>query len=494
MFNNIIIKDVVDTTGYLSENSLSNSLLTQPDQLTPVITQLSGCYNNKFPLLMLTEGQVDGTQSKGLNTIEYTYPVQGKKKESEMVFSSNYAITDVVGTNFSTFQLVFKTKFFPKGTTVMNQFGQIARITMEPTPVAGASGYLYTLQLFTHDITEQVHPVTLMPGAVWGLFEVAAVSQSLSTGNYTNTQFPGRRKNQISILRKSYQFAGNVANKKVTEFNLTDSSGKASMYWMAYDEYQKEMDWRADKELFLWTSKYNRDANGNITMIDSETGQPIPTGAGMIQQIRNKRKYTKLTSKIIDDMTGSLYNNMCDTGKMEVTLYCGKGFMREFDDAIKGSQLFSLVAQGSTDQFIQKTMGGLMFGGYFVHYTTQDGHSIRVKELPFLNESSYATTKGVNPETGLPWSSYEAYFVDHSTYNGQRNVQMVHEEGRMHLRGIYQGMSKHAATDFVNYKGNGDYMRLATDKDASSIHFLSTCGVQLFRDTTSFALLPETGE
>jgi len=44
--------------------------------------------------------------------------------------------------------------------------------------------------------------------------------------------------------------------------------------------------------------------------------------------------------------------------------------------------------------------------------------------------------------------------------------------------------------DFMSYKGNNEdsLLNLATEKDESSLHMLCTCGVQMRRDTHSFAL------
>jgi hypothetical protein len=43
----------------------------------------------------------------------------------------------------------------------------------------------------------------------------ANVSEAYSVGNESNRRTQGKLKNQIGIIRKSYEFAGNVGNRTV---------------------------------------------------------------------------------------------------------------------------------------------------------------------------------------------------------------------------------------------------------------------------------------
>ena len=76
------------------------------------------------------------------------------------------------------------------------------------------------------------------------------------------------------------------------------------------------------------------------------------------------------------------------------------------------------------------------------------------------------------------------YFVDMSTYDGKRNLVMLHEKDRSMKTGILRGMT---ATP-MNFGGNDVNINLATEQDQSSIHFMCTKGILLRRNTHSFKL------
>jgi hypothetical protein len=80
------------------------------------------------------------------------------------------------------------------------------------------------------------------------------------------------------------------------------------------------------------------------------------------------------------------------------------------------------------------------------------------------------------------------YFVDMSTYDGERNVQMVTQKGRSMVRGVEQGMALLKGSNYGDYNGNSDNLRLATDQDKTAVHFLKTLGVVIRRNTHCFKL------
>ena len=481
----VIHPEGFDGSGISNENTLVRARLDRPDEITKIVTMLMGIWGlgDQFPLLQLTEGLRGG--SKEISGLEYEYPIIGKRKTTSRVFSTQYGSTDLPGLNNTTFFIIFEDRWFPPQQTISAvQFGVTARVMDEPVPAIGG-GYRYACQLVNPNNDVSCPLTALQPGAIWGALGGATVGNSLSVGNWSGVQTPGKRKNQISILRKSYRMAGNIASRMV-EFKMAGAKGASSM-WIDFEEFQHMMAWKASKEEHLWLSEYNRDQFGTIRMVDSTTQVPIPYGGGLKQQIPNSTTYATLTEKLIRSIVSDTMNGTPDTQKMDIMLFCGNGFKEEFDIAMKGSAIFAQVAQGSTGQFLRSAGDNLQLGGYFTSYKSIDGHVITLKTLPFLNHGGYADASGVHPVTGRPRSSYEAYFVDASVYDGQNNLQMVHQKGRMEIRGLQQGMTVLPESEFFSYKGN-DALRLSTERDESSVHFLCTAGIQMLRDTNSFKL------
>ena len=480
----IVVHEKFDGNGFTTNNSLAAMRLTKADTLNPVITHLMGNESKKFPLTFLSEGQKGGNKTIGIEDVEYNWPVMGRIKMSDAVISHEYASNAEIGKYGAIFEVTFKSNWLKQQHLIISPNGVQARIVDKPTKVG--QGYKYRLQLIYRD-PDTVCPVSeLVVNTRWSMTGGAPVSEAYSSGNESNKQAPGKLKNQISILRKSYEIGGNVSNRTVEfQFNI---KGKTTNYWMPWEEYQHEMQFKEACEEHLWWSTYNRDDQGRITTIDQETGFAIPIGAGVDDQIPNKDTYGFLTTTKIKNTVGDVLYGATDTGNMNVVLYTGIGGSREFDEAIKrdasGGGGWSVLMGGDVaSKFVTGTPGSsnLAFGAYFTTYRHVDGHTITLKSLPLLDYGSRAENAPKHPISNYPMTSYEMYFVDMSTYDGERNVQMVSQKGRSLVRGVEQGMALLKGNSYGDYKGNA--LNLATDQDKTSVHYMKTLGVSIRRNT-----------
>lgn len=482
----ILIHESFDNKGFTNNNSLAAMRLTKSESLNPVITHLMGQENRKFPLTFLTEGQRGGLKQNSIEDVEYHWNVMGRLKKSDSVVSHSYSTGDTPGLAGTPFKVVFKSQFLKQQHLIHSPYGTRARIQGKPVPVAG--GFEYTLCIIWTVATESCPIDEIAAGTRWAMVGGAPVAESYSSGNESNKQAPGKVKNQISILRKSYEVGGNISNRTV-EFQMKTGNGTTNA-WMPFEEYQHEINFKEACEEHLWWSRYNRDAQGNITTIDPVTGFPIPMGAGIDDQIPNQDTYGILTVQKLENTVSDVMYGGTDTGNMEVILFTGIGGAAEFDRAIKretnGTGGWTL--QGSAaDKFITGSGRNLSYGAYFNKYVHVDGHTITVKLLNLLDFGGRADNSPKHPIYGKPLSSYEMYFVDMSSYDGERNVQMVTQKGRSMIRGIEQGMTLLKGNSYGDYKGNA--LDLATDQDKTSVHFLKTLGVSIRRNTHCFKLL-----
>jgi hypothetical protein len=473
----IIYRDKFDGNGYTNENSLANALLTKPDKLNPVITHLAGEESKKFPLTFLTEGQKGGSRTVELNDIQYEWDVIGRKKKGDKIVSITYGAGDKPGVNFTPFYATFDSNWLKDQHLVMSPNGVQARVMGRPTQVG--VHWLYKFQLTTTDPAAFVPLSELTTGLVWVMVGGAPVSQSFSMGNESNTMMPGKMRNQISILRKSYRWGGNVKNKFVeVQFNV---NGSVTKNWMAFEEWNHMLDWKQDCEEHYWYSQYNRLADGSIPLKDDVTGLPIPMGAGVDAQIPNRDSYSFLTYKKIKETVGDVLYGATDTGEMNVVLYTGISGMEEFSDAMadKASGYTQIIG----DKFVKGEGRNLSLTGFFTAFEHVDGHRVTVRHLPLLDFGSRAENAPKHPISGRPLTSYDMYFLDQSTYDGQPNVLMVTERGRSMLRKVVKGM---APMGLDETQGNNEY--IATEKDEASVHFLSAKGICIRRNTHCFKL------
>lgn len=481
----VVYHDKFDGTGFTNENSLANALLTKPDKLNPVITHLAGLESKKFPLTFMTEGQKGGYKTIELNNIQYEWDVIGRKKKGDKIVSTTYTTGDKPGVNFSYFFMTMETNWLKDQYMVMSPNGIQAQVKGRPTQVG--VHWLYRFQLNTTDPAAYVALSEMIAGLVWVMVGGAPVSQSFSMGNESNVMTPGKMKNQISILRKSFRWGGNLKNKTVeVQFNI---DGAKTNYWMPFEEWNHMLDWKQDCEEHYWYSQYNRLADGSIALKDDVSGLPIPTGAGIDAQIPNRDTYSILTYKKVKETVGDVMYGATDTGAMKVTLYTGIGGLEEFSDAMqdKASGFTQIIG----DKFVKGEGRNLMLTGFFTAFEHVDGHIVNVVHLPLLDFGSRAENAPKHPISGKPLTSYDMYFVDQSVYDGEPNVQMLSEKGRSQVRGIIKGMAPMGMrADGMDFNGNNfdasQYM--ATEKDECSVHFLSSKGVCIRRNNHCFKL------
>ena len=86
---------------------------------------------------------------------------------------------------------------------------------------------------------------------------------------------------------------------------------------------------------------------------------------------------------------------------------------------------------------------------------------------------------------GLPYESYNGFMLDFSrTNDGERNIELVAEEGREIKTGIYRGMTN--LPSVWEAMGNDKFM--GTRKDEASYEVMVSQGVAMRNFTTSFWL------
>lgn len=480
----VVHHETFDDSGYTNNLSLTQARMTNPDQLNPVITHLMGQESKKFPLLFLTEGQKKGVKYVEIKDVEYEWPVFGQLKVSDQVAGHDYAPTDKPGYGGLPVYVIFKTAWLKFQHNIYSPNGTVCRISQRPERVS--TGYKYKLDIIRNSNTAYVNLSELKTGTTWAMAAGANVSESYSVGNESNKQMPGKLKNQLGILRKSYEIAGNVANQVTTfHFNI---NGKQENYWLPFEEWQHEMQFKQACEESLWESKYNRDVNGNVMTVDEDTQLPIPYGAGVKEQIPNRDTYGTLTLKKFKAIVGDVLYGATDSQEMNVMVFTGLGGKEEISNAMMNDASGWSLYQSALKDTITGSPMDLTYGNAFTKYRHIDGHIVTVAYLPYLDFGGIAKSAPLHPVSLRPLTSYEMHFVDMSVYDGENNLQIVTQKGRSLIRGIEQGMTLLKGTNYGGYTGNAMDINLATSQDKTSIHYLKTLGIAIRRNTHCFSL------
>lgn len=471
--------------GYSNEESIAYLQLTKPVEINAFLTYNYGMDDDRFPLSFMTEGQ-GSSGVVDIATVQWTWNTMGRMKFTDFITYFNTANTKP-GLGGAEFEIHTSTHWF------IEQYGLIGpdgktQLRIQKDLGESPYGYAYLVKLTNPNPNAFVDPEMLAKGKYWSM-SAPTVSESYSKGNRSNSMGPGKMTSQLEFHRYSKEIAGNLANV-VTQYQFKNGSGGTSNLWINEEMRQFNLTMRVMNEERLWVAEYNRNLNGEIGLKDRDNGKPIPHTSGMLEICRESNYDTYgefLTLGKLKRIVDDVLDRDTDTGSMEVVLMAGKGFMEDFDDAIKRDSKDNGFLTPLGEKEIQGSGYGLEYGAYFRAYKTVDGHRITVKHCSFFDKGTIAEAAKQNgyihPRTGLPITSHQAAFIDFSMYEGQRNVRMVRQKGQVYKAKVIEGM-----TDIPPCWGLPNTNHAATDIDNARYEVKSSLGLQVNNSTKMFLL------
>ena len=486
-----------DSSIYNDENTLLNFKLMNAPSLNQAFTYLWGRDSDKFPLLTMTEGQMSNISKRAISgaDTQYKWKIMGREKLTSSVRRLITAAdtNGLVGANGAAIVLEMDDNWFPYQYGALAPNGKdLVRIQSEGK-ATGRGTFLYT---WVSQTGRGIAATNFVAGTYWAL-AAPVIPASKSDGTRDNKSSFNEATNQFGFHRFSQNIAGNISNKVLdVQFDVVDENGKITTTnkWIPYQMKKWEIQRKQLLEEDLWRSQYNRDANGVIILKDPSNDEPIPRGAGVLEQIDaagNSFSYPNFTRNLLDLIHDHVNSNRIGDSIGEKVLYCGKGFSREFSKALERDAKFNNYFQTLGDKVIADgTDGYLSYGRYFNQYKLQDGTIFTIKQVNMFDEGSLAEMQKKNGDLidGLPRDSYTAVCLDHSKISDNdlgdtRNIQLVYEEGREFQMGIYKGMSPLPA-EWGASAGN----IISDTKDIASYEVICSQGINMLNPTTSFSM------
>lgn len=471
--------------GYSNEESIAYLQLQKPVEINAFLTYNYGMDDDRFPLSFMTEGQgTSGTVD--IATVQWTWSTMGRMKFTDFVTYFNTANTKP-GLGGAEFEVHFSTHWF------IEQYGLIApdgktQVRIQKDLGESAYGYGYILKLTSPNPNAFVDPEMLAKGKYWSM-SAPTVSESYSKGNRSNSMGPGKMTSQLEFQRYSMEIAGNLANV-ITEYEFKTKSGGTSKLWINEEMRQFNLNMRVMNEERLWMAEYNRNTNGEVLLKDRDNGKPIPHTSGMLEICRESNYDTYgeyLTINKIKRTVGDVIDRDTDTGTMNIVLMGGKGFLEDFDEAMKMDAKENGFLTPLGDKEIQGAGDNLEYGAYFRKYKTVDGHTITAKHCSFFDKGTIAEAAKQNgmihPRSGLPITSHQACFIDFSSYEGHHNVRMVRQKGQIYKAKVIEGM-----TDIPACWGLPNTNHAATEIDMARYEVKSSLGLQVDNSNKMFLL------
>lgn len=474
-----------DDRGYSNEESIANLQLQKPVEINAFLTYNYGKDDDRFPLTFLTEGR-GSAGVVDVDTVQWTWKTMGRLKFDDFVTYFNMANLKP-GVGGSDFEVHFSTHWFIEQYTLTAPDGH-TQVRIQRDLGESAHGYGYILRLMSPNPDAFVDPEMLAVGKYWSM-GAPLVSESYSKGNRSNTMGPGQMTSQLEFHRYSKEIAGNLANV-VTEYEFEDGDGGKNKLWINEEMRQFNVTMRIANEERLWMAEYNRNTNGEVALKDMDNGKPIPTTAGMLEICRESNYDTYgeyLTLNKIKRTVGDVLDRDTDDGTMNIVLMGGKGFIEDFDEAMRMDATENGFVTPLGDKMIDGSDAGLTYGKYFRRYKTVDGHTITVKHCSFFDKSTIAETAKKNsmihPRSGLPITSHQACFIDFSSYNGHQNVRKVRMKGQIYKAKVLKGL-----TDVPASWGVPETNFISTEIDMSRFEVKDSLGLQVDYATKMFLL------
>lgn len=471
--------------GYSNEESIAYLQLQKPVEINAFLTYNYGMDDDRFPLTFMTEGQ-GSSGTADVDTVQWTWNTMGRMKFTDFVTYFNEANTKP-GYGGAEFEVHFSTHWF------IEQFGLIApdgktQVRIQKDMGESPYGYAYILKLVSPNPNAYIDPELLAKGKYWSM-SAPTVSESYSKGNRSNSMGPGKMTSQLEFQRYSKEIAGNLANV-ITEYEFKTKGGGTSKLWINEEMRQFNLTMRVMNEERLWMAEYNRNTNGEVLLKDRDNGKPIPHTSGMLEICRESNYDTYgeyLTINKLKRTVGDVIDRDTDTGIMNIVLMGGKGFMEDFDDAMKRDAKENGFLTPLGDKEIQGTGDNLEYGAYFRKYKTVEGHTITAKHCSFFDKGTIAEAAKQNgmihPRSGLPMTSHQACFIDFSSYDGHRNVRIVRQKGQIYKAKVIEGM-----TDIPACWGLPNTNHAATEIDLARYEVKSSLGLQVDNSTKMFLI------
>lgn len=481
----ILSQGKYEDRGYSNEESIAYLQLQKPVEINSFLTYNYGMDDDRFPLTFMTEGQ-GSSGAVDIATVQWTWATMGRMKFTDFVTYFNTANTKP-GLGGAEFEVHFSTHWF------IEQYGLIApdgktQVRVQKDLGESPYGYAYLLKLTSPNPNAFVDPEMLTKGKYWSL-SAPTVSESYSKGNRSNSMGPGKMTSQLEFQRYSKEIAGNLANV-ITEYEFKNAQGGSSKLWINEEMRQFHLQMRVMNEERLWLAEYNRNINGEVALKDRDNGKPIPHTSGMLEICRESNYDTYgeyLTLAKIERTVGDVLERDTDTGKMNIVFMGGKGFLQDFDNAMKMDAKENGFLTPLGDKEIQGNGDNLEYGAYFRKYKTVEGHTITAKHCSFFDKGTIAEAAKQNgmihPRSGLPITSHQAAFIDFSTYEGQRNVRIVRQKGQIYKAKVLKGL-----TDVPASWGVPDSNFISTEIDMSRYEIKSSLGLQVNNSTKMFLL------
>ena len=479
VLNNLQLYKTKYFSGLTDQNMLSNALLTQPYQVSTVLSYIFGRYeNNTLDFLTTGMGKTITIENR-----EYEWPVMIDHDKAITIKDAKWqgsaiSSTDTPGIGGTPIQIWVAEKWFGVGAIVaFDDRNFQARIMAEP--YQDGTDFVYTLQVVGDSLGSFIPPALLETGKQISR-EGSAYEEYSDEADIVNYQTPFKLRNQLTTMRLRYDITGDAVSSVMVIAMKDPKTGKESYLWSDFQEWRALRQWYETIERFSIYSKYNANADGTVSL-KGTNGRPVYIGAGLLQQIApaNRKYYTELTADLLEDFLFDLSYNILGTNERKFVALTGEMGMKELDRVLREkASSYTLM----DTHFVAGSGQNLTLQGQFTTWKMLNGIELTLKHFPIYDNIVY--NRKLHPVTGKPLESYRMTFIDYGMRDGEANlVKVVRKDREMvmwYVGGSVAPGSGHAKS-INTLRSNG--------KDGYTVNFLSEQGIMLKDPTSSGELI-----
>lgn len=413
-----------------------------------------------------------------LNQNSYKWKLRGhqvpKVKFATRSTGGAISTSTAYGANGQSFIVACDTSYYNPRDIIKLENGQLLYVLSEGT-FKTQGVFEYYVKVNTNDMSESILGAYLAAGKESGPAGVAYPELS-DKGYMASAMAAEEHINFLTKVRYDYSWSADAAATKYLIEDTVQLNGKTVKQNLITDKlFLDAMEqYHFRKEMALIYGKSTVDARGRCFLQD-EKGQDIIQGDGLIAQMHEscKQTYTVLSIGLIEDILSDMALRMPKRTGNTILLSTGMQGYKEFGRLMRAEHKGYWAANGAA--YVNTRNGKLQLGGEYNSFTFQ-GNTIIVSVNNIFDHP--ANVSGKDSE-GRYLESSKMLFIDASSYDGVKNLQMIAKNGRSFITGDLDGVGGQDG------KTSG---KVATTLDGSSKIMIGTFGLIMHNPYSSYMM------
>lgn len=340
--------------------------------------------------------------------------------------------------------------------------------------------YEYQVKMNTNNPDAAVNTDYLVAGKETGLAGNAYPELS-DKGYISGAAAAEQHINYLTKVRYDYSWSADAAATKFLIEDTVQMNGKSVKQNYVTDKlFLDAMErYHYNKEMELIYGVSSMSATGRCFLQD-EKGQDIVKGDGLLAQMHasTKQTYTTLTIELLEDVLTDMALRMPKRTGNTILLTTGVQGYKDFGRIMRAEHKGHWAQADS--KYVRTKNGKIQLGAEYNAFTFQ-GNTIIVSVNNVFDHPANVSEKDAE---GRFLESSKLLFIDASSYDGVKNLQMIAKDGRSFVTGDLDGVGGQDG------KTSG---KVATPLDGSSKIIIGTMGLILHNPYSSYMLEKKLG-